>query len=149
MRLPSCVVLCSAPLSVLLVARIGLAHSWCQTGPAAPSGPPDLVSYVCSQPGFEDCCTSRWSLACVQEAAAYHEANNPGADYCGRYAWTHRGHGSILPKGFQSARLGTMGLWRSQSANGMGLRIARRTGTRGRTRRCQPRLLSYQLWRSR
>ncbi|MBN1608036.1 MAG: choice-of-anchor A family protein [Polyangiaceae bacterium] len=105
MRLPRSAILCATALSALLAARVGLAaQRWCQPGdPLAPNGSADPVEYVCGQPGFEDCCTSHWGVACVQKAAAYHEDHNPDVDYCGRYAWTQgpiEGTGQYYPRDF-------------------------------------------------
>jgi len=89
-------------LSTLLLPATGMAawtHSWCIPGGPlvlpAPAGTNTnlvkIVNNICG--GYADCCSSdgRWSLACVQRAAAYAKQNNlsvsGSSDYCGRYAW--------------------------------------------------------------
>ncbi len=70
-----------------------LPHTFCTTGVpllADGSDPAEngVVEAVCSTPEFETCCETRWSLRCVQKAAAYARQNGVGgSDYCGRYAW--------------------------------------------------------------
>lgn len=97
----STVFLCSILIPVAATAR---SHSsWCVTGdPMSKTGSSDpttnqVVSYVCGtapgQAGLPTCCTSRWTLLCVQAAADYYlntvkQGDLVSGDFCGRYAWT-------------------------------------------------------------
>ncbi|MBN1606559.1 MAG: choice-of-anchor A family protein [Polyangiaceae bacterium] len=70
------------------------AHSWCIPGPPKnPSGSPNpqvnqIVGWVCSQDGFDDCCApaGKWSVSCIQKASR-HAFDELGQDTCGRFAW--------------------------------------------------------------
>jgi choice-of-anchor A domain-containing protein len=87
------------PLAIALWPSIGMAaepHSWCITGDPMIQGGGDsytnaVVSYVCSLQGYDVCCSSKWTLSCVQKGAAWALLQNldgKGGDICGRYAWT-------------------------------------------------------------
>jgi hypothetical protein len=98
MRSQRSLLFCAMLLCTLVMSVTSMAaepHSWCVTGEGmVQNGSTDdttnrVVSYVCTKPGFDACCTTRWSLACVQAGADYARNNNlSGGDYCGRYAWT-------------------------------------------------------------
>jgi choice-of-anchor A domain-containing protein len=82
-------------LSVALLPRSGLAqgYPWCSPGVAQalpPAGSTDttskIIRFVCTQSGFERCCSQRWSASCIQRASDYATDQGYG-DVCGRNAW--------------------------------------------------------------
>ncbi len=65
MRLSSLLLRFAAVLSVLLLPAAGqgqTTHTWCTTGAPIPATSDAIVSYVCNQTGFANCCAvaGRW-----------------------------------------------------------------------------------------
>jgi choice-of-anchor A domain-containing protein len=82
-------------------------HSWCVAGaPLVLGGGPDtttntIVGNVCGN--FPGCCSTRWGLSCVQNAARYARDTVGAGDVCGRFAWAQGpipGTGQFYPRDF-------------------------------------------------
>ncbi len=82
-------------------------HSWCVSGaPLVQGGGPDattntIVGNVCGN--FPGCCSTRWGLSCVQNAARYARDTVGAGDVCGRFAWAQGpipGTGQFYPRDF-------------------------------------------------
>ena len=94
MRVSRSFLLPVALLVTVLRPTSGIAaepHSWCVTGQAlsptlGDTATNQIISHVCNQTQFNDCCSSRWGLKCVQAASSY-EHSTTGNDICGRYQW--------------------------------------------------------------
>ena len=100
----------SAFVTATLGASVAFAaepHSWCVTGaPMVEGGSTDpttnaVIADACSKAAR--CCSTRWDLSCVQNAARHARDVLEAGDVCGRYAWTQGpipGTGQYYPRDF-------------------------------------------------
>jgi len=96
--------------STLLVSAVSFAvepHSPCVTGvPLIYAGSPDvttnnMIIRTCNDQS--SCCSTRWGLSCVQNAARIARDVLGAGDVCGRYAWAQGpvpGTGQYFPRDF-------------------------------------------------
>ena len=97
-------------VGTMLVSAVSFAaepHSTCVTGaPLNYGGSPDvttnnIISRTCNDQSL--CCSMRWGLSCVQNAARIARDILGAGDVCGRYAWAQApvpGTGQYFPRDF-------------------------------------------------